>query len=221
MHMSTSRLLTACAGAALAVLLAPRPGHAQPGAPPPPPPHGGGGGYYGGGYYVPPPPERDGFTIGFGIGLGGMNSDSNLTECFDCDVDPIAAGIDFHIGGMINPRMALLFEFWGHAQQIDEAGVNVLSQSLAMGAIQYWTSPRLWLKGGLGFASLDVSYDDGYIYDEAEIDSGLAILGAIGYELVHSHSFALDLQLRLASAGYEGIDETVNVGMIGIGFNWY
>jgi hypothetical protein len=190
---------------------------AQPGGPPPPPPPG----YGGGGYYVEPPPGRYGLTLGVGLGIGGMDSDSNLAQCFDCDYEPGAVGFDFHIGGMINPHMAALFELWAHGQAIDSSGANVLTQTMMMGAIQYWLSPQFWLKGGLGISWLDVQYDDGYYVEEDSIDQGLAIMGAAGFEVFHSPMFAVDLQLRLGSGSYDGIGEQVNVGMLGIGLNWY
>jgi hypothetical protein len=211
--------LAAGALAALMVCAASSPAAAQPGAPPPPP-HGGYGGY--GGYYGPPPdPTRRGLTLGFGVGLGGMDSDSSLTECIGCDFDPIALAFDFHLGAMITPRLALLGEVYWHGQTIDEAGFNWLGQTMLLGALQFWLTPQLWLKGGLGVASLTAHFDDGYVYDDDTLDTGVAVLGAAGFEILHSPWFAIDLQVRLASGNYEGIDEQVNVGTVGLGFNWY
>lgn len=212
--MRASRLLMTAASAAL--LLASAPAGAQPGGPPPPPPPPGYGGYYAG-----PPQVRQGLTLGVGLGIGGMDSDSNLAQCFNCDYEPASVGLDFHIGGMINPRMAVLFELWGHGQAIDRTGANALVQTMWMGAVQYWLTPQLWLKGGLGLAVLDVQYDDGYYYGEDNIGSGLAVMGAGGYELLHAPNFAIDLQLRLGSGNYDGISEQVNVLMVGLGANWY
>lgn len=208
--------------AALGCILAPSLASAQPGGPPPPPPPG----YYGGGgYYGPPPPpppmERRGLALGFGFGFGGMNSESGAGDCIDCNYDPIAFGLDFHIGGMLNPRMALLLELQGTWQTLDADGFNYLSQTMMLGALQYWLSPQLWIKGGIGFSGLDVHYDDGYYAEDAHIDSGIGLLGAIGYEVAHSTRFAIDLALRLSTAKYDAVDDTINSAIIGIGFNWY
>ena len=208
-----SRVLPAAAAAALALLLTPALAAAQPGPPPPPPP---GAGYYG------PPPGRQGLAIGAGLGVGGMSSDSGITDCVDCgSTNPASLGLDFHIGGMLNPQTALLFEVWGTGQTLDANGFNILTQTMVMGALQYWLSPEFWIKGGLGVAALDVQYDDGYVAAQDEVDRGMAIMGAAGYELVRSPTFAVDLQLRLGSGSYHGIDDHVNTGMIGVGFNWY
>lgn len=211
--MRAPRLLLSAATAA-ALLFATGAAIAQPGGPPPPPPPG-----YG--YYPPPPTERMGLTLGFGLGIGGMDSDSNLAACRGCDYDPAAVGFWFHIGGMINPRLAGLFELWFMGQAVDETGASVLTQSMIMGAVQYWLTPQFWLKGGLGFAGLQVQYDDGYYYGEEDLGTGLAIMGGAGFEILHSTEFAIDLQLRLGSGSYDGIDEQVNVAQFGIGFNWY
>jgi hypothetical protein len=217
--MRPPRLLLSLASTA-AVLLAALPAVAQPGGPPPPPPpgYGPGPGY---GYYPPAPTERYGLTLGFGLDVGGMDSDSNLASCRGCDYDPAAVGFDFHIGGMINPRMAALFELWFHGQSIDSSGAEVLVQSMLMGALQYWLTPQFWIKGGLGFSGLQIQYDDGYAYGEEDLGTGLALMGAAGFEVLHSTQFAIDLQLRLGSGSYDGIDEQVNVAQVGIGFNWY
>lgn len=217
--MRPPRLLLSAASAA-AILLVALPALAQPGGPPPPPPpgYGPGPGY---GYYPPPPTERYGITLGFGLYVGGMDTDSNLGSCRGCDYEPAAGGLDFHIGGMINPRMAALFEAWFHAQEIGGGGAEVLAQSMLMGALQYWFTPQFWIKGGLGFSGLQIQYDDGYAYGEEDLGTGLALMGAAGFEILHSTQFAIDLQLRLGSGSYDGIDEQVNVAQVGIGFNWY
>jgi len=216
----------AAALAALALLAAPSLAGAQPGAPPPPPPSGYGpppSGYgYGGGYYAPAPdPTRRGLTLGVGLGVGGMDSDSNLTECFDCDFDPIALAFDLHLGAMLTPNLALVGEVFWHGQTLDEDGFNWLNQTMLMGALQFWLTPQFWIKGGLGVAHLSTHFDDGYAFGDDTVDTGAAVMGAAGFEILHSPWFAVDLQLRLASGSYEGVDEQVNVGTLGLGFNWY
>lgn len=199
------------------LLAAPHVASAQPGGPPPPPP-GQGGGYY---YAPPAPADRSGFTIGAGIGFGVMEDDSGPIECFDCGYSPVAGSFDFHLGGMIAPDLAIVGEVWIQGQTLDASGANALVQTMIFGAAQFWVTPQFWLKGGLGLSSLSITYDDGYQAESDEIDSGGAILGAIGYEILHSRDFALDLQLRLGAGFYDGIDEQISSGMFTLGFNWY
>jgi hypothetical protein len=206
-----------------AVLLAPAAAAAQPGyGPPPPPPPGG--------YYSQPTTVPGGFhdragrmAIGFSLGLGGMNIGDDDVTCGNCDYDPIAGEFDFHIGGMLSPRFALLFEVQGNAQTVEENlyGATSLVQATAMVAGQYWLTPQLWIKGGIGGASLSYSYDDGYESQSENIDEGMALMGGVGYELLSARTFSIDLQGRLVSGSYDSFEQNVTAGTIGVGFNWF
>jgi hypothetical protein len=206
-----------------AVLLAPAAAAAQPGyGPPPPPPPGG--------YYSQPTTVPGGFhdragrmAIGFSLGLGGMNIGDDDVTCGNCDYDPIAGEFDFHIGGMLSPRFALLFEVQGNAQTVEENlyGATSLVQATAMIAGQYWLTPQLWIKGGIGGASLSYSYDDGYESQSENIDEGMALMGGVGYELLSARTFSIDLQGRLVSGSYDSFEQNVTAGTIGVGFNWF
>jgi opacity protein-like surface antigen len=215
-----------------ATLLAPAIAAAQPSqSPPPPPPPPG----YGGGYYAAPPATAPGgfmnrggrLAIGVGLGFGGMSADEADLSCQTCEGGTVAAGIDFHIGGMLSPRLALLAEFQVNAQPLEEdvyGDTVMLTQAALLGAAQFWVTPRLWVKGGLGFASLQESYsncDDYYDDCDQELDTGGALLLGAGVELVQSRNFALDLQGRILAAGYEDLDDTITSATIGVGLNWY
>jgi hypothetical protein len=185
------------------------------------------------GYYAPAPPPpavtedgffyRRGLTLGVGLGIGGMDSDTGAIDCYNCTYSPVAGAGDFHIGGMISPRLALLFELWITAKPLDEYGADTLSQTMAMVGVQYWLSPQLWIKGGLGFSYLSLSYDDGYyIVDEAVAEGG-AIMGAVGYEVLSAPRFAIDIQLRLGAGTYQGLGfgDQIQALTVGGGINWY
>lgn len=213
-----------------ALTLVPALASAQPGAPAP-----------AGGYYAPPPPagyyaqpapavpggfhDRTGrLALGFSIGLGGMKSNDEAIGCIGCESEPLAVEFDFHIGGMLSPRFALLFEVQANAQTIaeNESYADTLVSGAAMVAGQYWVHPQLWIKAGIGGASLEVSRDDGYYApQESPSEEGVAVMGAIGYEVFSSRRFGIDLQGRLISASYDGIGENISSGTIGLGFNWY
>ena len=51
--------------------------------------------------------------------------------------------------------------------------------------------------------------------------NGGAIFGAIGYEVLSAQRFSIDLQGRLLSASYKGIDNQVTAASVGIGINWF
>jgi hypothetical protein len=189
-------------------------------------------GYYAQPGYAPAPGYRDRFhrrmgrlAWGFSIGVGGMNDHgSGVTSCTNCDYNPLAFELDGHIGGMLTNRFALLFEGQVNGQTVnqdagDGNGSTTLTQSVAMIAGQYWLTPQLWIKGGLGFAHLE--FDSQYSNASQDIDSGVAIMGAIGYELYSGRNFAMDLQGRIIDGSYSGINDHITAGNIGLGFNWY
>ncbi len=188
-----------------------------------------------GSYYGPggPPPNSQlpgGFhnrqgrlTFGFSLGLGVMNDDIGEINCSNCDYNPISFGVSGHIGGFIGPRLALMFEGQVNGQQVSqEAFVEddaFLYQSAGMVAIQFWVTPQLWLKGGLGLAHLEVQSRDGFF--AGEIANGTAILGAAGYEIFSSRYLSVDLQGRLLNGSYDGINDNITAASVGIGVNWF
>jgi hypothetical protein len=185
-------------------------------------------GYYGGS--PSPYRERGGFhhrmgRIAFGgsLGLGFMNDNGNGLSCDSCDYSPAAAEADFHLGGFISPRFALLFEGQFNLQTISADNGNgdgntYAVQSAFMVAGQYWLTPIFWVKGGIGVAHLSVQDDAG---DEADVGTGLAVMGAAGVELISTRFWALDLQGRIISGNYDGTDDHITSGTVGVGFNWY
>lgn len=178
------------------------------------------------GYYPGGPPgswgfvQRRGITGGIGGALGFMSSaDEETTECFDCDFQPLAFGFDGHIGVMLNPRLAIMGELVVTGQLIDDEFATFLVQPQLFAALQYWVTPRAWIKGGIGVSSLQVSYNDGGPSDE--LDSGGAFMGAAGLEVMQAPRFTVDLNLRLTLAGYDGINDQVSTATVGAGLNFF
>lgn len=170
--------------------------HAQYGAPRP---------YYG----SPPPPRgvyRSGLVIGFGLGGGSIIADN----CSNCGGGGAFEG---HIGGMIHPRLALMFELWGIGRPTDS---GTLSHVIYGGALQYWVADIVWLKGGLGGGT--ISFEDG-VTGASVSESSLAISGAAGVEVLQTYNFALDLQLKVSHTTVSQGGAT-NVALL-VGFNWY
>jgi hypothetical protein len=189
-------------------------------------------GYYGGPGYGPgPAPVPGGYhnragrlAWGFSVGLGGMHDDgSGITQCTNCDYNPVAFEADGHIGGMLSPRFALLFEVQVNAQTVSQGSLSsddvVLSQSALMIAGQYWLTPQLWIKGGIGFSDLQAQNNSAqYTLD---FGGGGAVMGGVGYELMSARNFALDLQGRLIEGTYNSGNDHITSGTVGVGLNWY
>jgi opacity protein-like surface antigen len=173
------------------------------------------------GYYAPPPrygygppPRRYGFyreglVVGAAIGGGGISASG-------CQPGYCGGAIsgELHIGGMLNQRLALMFDLWGNARGIDGTD-GTLSQSFWTAAFQFWPADIFWLKGGLGISHVQVSSDSiGVVDDETAL--GL-VLGA-GVEVVQVGNMALDLQFRFGHGFY---DTPVNNYAFLVGLSWY
>lgn len=212
----------------LAALLAPAAASAQ--------------GYYGGGgpgpgTYGPPPPAPlpGGFhnrmgrlAWGFSLGLGNMSDRGGDIDCLNCDYSPLAGEGSVHIGGFISPRLAILGEGQVNVQTLANdsftGDTTTLSQAALVLAVQYWATPQLWLKGGLGVASLQVDrsyYGDGFVDESSVPENGGAVLLGVGYELLSARAFSVDLQGRILVGSYEGLDNQITASSIGVGINWF
>jgi len=158
--------------------------------------------------------------FGFSAGVGGMHDDFGDIECDGCQT--LAGQISGHIGGFIGPRFALMLEVQANIQQItaSRSGEDdlFLTQGAAMIAGQWWLTPQLWVKGGVGFANLQVEDQFG---GSSVPENGVALLGAVGYELFSSRYLSVDLQGRVINGSYDSIDNNITAGSVGIGVNWF
>jgi len=179
-------------------------------------------------YYPPPPPPppphgvyRAGLVYGFSVGLGAIHSGNCGDACG-------AAGLgEAHLGGMISPRAALMFEIWAADHPwSDVAGSSFETiNTFFTGAGQYWLNDILWLKGGVGLAVLRETLNGyyGYTYATSADTTGFGLFGAAGVEVLQSYNFALDIQLRIGNAFYGRNSNSFSVQNYGlmVGFNWY
>lgn len=189
--------------------------------------YGGGGG---GGYYQNPSNTQHpgGFhnrsgrlMYGASLGLGVMNENGERVDCGTCDYSPISGMGSLHVGGFVGPRLALMGEVQGNVQTIsdDRYDSESLIQGTLMFAAQYWVTPQLWVKGGIGVANLRV---ESYYYGTDELpENGLALLGAVGFEVLSAQRFSIDLQGRLINGSYDGAGVNVSAATVGVGLNWY
>jgi hypothetical protein len=187
-------------------------------------------------YYSAPPPNsqlpggfhnRTGRLIfGGSIGLGGMKDSGNDIDCTNCSA--VSGQLAGHLGGFIGPRLALMGELQANFQTLSSdrftGDTEVLTQGALLIAAQYWLTPQLWIKGGIGFASLQVDrsyYGDGIIDESSIPETGLALLGAIGFELLSARYLSIDLQGRILDGSYNSAGYNITAASIGIGVNWF
>jgi hypothetical protein len=153
--------------------------------------------------------EREGFLIGFALGGGALS-------CKDC-ASKAGPVVDFQVGLMVNDRLAIMLDGMGMAvaESDNDFGDVTTTNGLATIAAQYWVADRFWLKGGIG-AGTTRATSEGH---ELASDSGLAVMGAAGYELLQKGKLALDLQARFGSTKHQG--GRISQLTASIGFNWH
>ncbi len=159
---------------------------------------------------------RRGVIVGASVDGGDMGCETKSGE--DCGGQKAAGGFSGHLGGMLTPRLALMGEVWAMgASQNNVTNTQVMANF----AIRGWATRRLWLQGGIGFARSKVEYDAGSgLMTTDESATVPAFMAAIGFELVHTHEFGLDIEARSGTGFYEG-DARIYNGAIGVGASWF
>jgi hypothetical protein len=163
------------------------------------------------------PAPRDGMLIGFGIGAGEISCEGD-----GCNDFTEAGGVEFHIGGMLTPRLALMFDLWVMGHTHDNL---TITHTIATGAVRYWVVPRLWLQGGLGGASAAYRWDGVFVNLEDRTETVPGVMIGAGYEVAASRTFAIDLQFRAGTGFYGEEDGRADLQAhnvwLGVGFTWF
>jgi uncharacterized membrane protein YtjA (UPF0391 family) len=158
---------------------------------------------------------RTGLTGGIGIGAGHIACED---EGGNCDGVNEAGGLNFNIGAMLNPQLALVLDVWGMRHDEDRAS---FTQGIAAGAVKAWILPRLWLMGGVGVAQVAWSYDADVVEFSDETDTVPAIIGGVGLELLSTSTLALDVSLRGGTGFYEDENVRVRNVQLGVGLSFF
>ena len=151
--------------------------------------------------------ERKGFLIGLSVGGGGF---SGKFQCGDCGSLSSGGAGTFQIGGMLTDKLGLMYD--GSA---DSSSKNDDPRMSTVGtvAVQYWVGNKSWIKGGAGFGTHT------FLNDECCTETGLALMGGAGVELLQKRKFVLDLQGRVTTTKFEF--ESIHMFLVSLGFNWY
>lgn len=97
------------------------------------------------------PQTREGFWIGFGLGYGSLGFD-----CSGCGTDREGAVSGYlKLGGTLSPKLLLGGETNGWTKDIQGTTVTAANASAV---VYFYPSPAggFFLRGGLGFATLDI-----------------------------------------------------------------
>jgi len=153
------------------------------------------------------PHTREGFFIGFGLGLGTLG-------CDDCDEREAGLSGYLKLGGTVNDRVLLGFESSGWTKE--ESGVT-LSQGNASAVVWFYPTAAsgFYLKGGLGLATLDLTIEDVGSGDE----TGAGVTLGLGFDARVGSNFSLTPYGNLVVGNFDG--GSTNVVQVGIGLSWH
>jgi hypothetical protein len=178
-------------------------------APPPgryPPPN-----YY---YRYPPPPPRlvtdRPFTLGGGIGFGGLSFRNQLGQT---STDS-AMSYTFRLGFGLRPGLLLLWDVEGAF--VNRRDGSSVSQTANLAALQIFMGNRLFLKAGFGLAEV-VQYD-------SVSNWGGAAMAGLGLELIQGWHWSLDIEATVTGARYTystGNETWTNWSLVNFAINFY
>jgi hypothetical protein len=156
-----------------------------------------------------PTPDRDGFTIGFGLGVGALKFDHDPIEG-DSNV-----GVSLRAGVALSERLLLQGTLEG--TRAEAANHKAVQLNFAGVSATMYVHPRLFVVGGLGYASLESLDENNNVHDRSK-DSAAVLLGA-GVELLQTRGFALSLEVRGFAAEFDDKPAT-GVNAL-LGFQWF
>ncbi len=164
------------------------------------------------------PHVRQGFTIGFGLGLGsGELTVSSGPVSVSSDRRSDVSGY-VRIGGSINENLVLAGETsgWRH----EENGATGTLSYLSFVALLYPSSVAdFYLKAGVGVAKADIA-DSGQSYSA----TGYGLVAGLGYDIRVARNFSLSpfaTYLYMPGADVSGVKLGGNVLQVGLGFTWH
>jgi hypothetical protein len=168
------------------------------------------------------PHERNGFFIGFGLGWGNAGLDLNGVD--NLDRQNSGSG-NFRFGWAVSENLTLGLESSSWVKQWDIQGTGLdlkLTGTVTTFAVTYFPQNMgLYLRGGLGFSDGIVEVSGGGSSIN-QTETGLGLLGAVGYEWRLTQKFALGPQVEWA---YLGIDSDAIKSADFVAFNaqatWY
>lgn len=157
-----------------------------------------------------------GWFVSGDVGVGGV-----AASFADGSGDRGAQAGFFHLrfGGMIKQRLGVSVELWsdGYDDEIDFGPDERFVQNTVALAVSYWASPRIWVTGGLGSASL---HD--YSSPVKVTNDGAAYMVGMGLEVWRRPKYSLDLTFRLITSSYDvGSQLNRTSAGFGVGATWH
>src|SRR5262245_28539995 len=164
------------------------------------------------------PRPRHGPYFGAAVGLG--NSSPDL--CPSCETGLL---VGLHGGGMLSPRLGLRGELVAVSTAPEILSDLRGRHNALLAGVQYWPIERLWLKGGLGVASVQRAAPPEYDYSTTHA-AGMA---GVGFEFNPRSRVVVDIELMELISGDSPAgfpreaphEATVNTFMFAVGVTWH
>src|SRR5215831_10408639 len=163
--------------------------------------------------YMPPPHDvlNRPFTLGGGIGFGGLIFNDQFSTNTNIHRDGLS--YTFRLGFGLRPGLLLLWDVEGTAANYGNSSVM---QTANLVALQVFCSQRFFLKGGFGFA--------GASQDSLPTQWGGAAMGGIGYELAQGWNWSFDIEATITGAhiNNNGADQVwTNWSLLNFALNFF
>ena len=141
-----------------------------------------------------PAPASAAETIRYRHGLfgGGAVWAGNLScDGGDCGGFSAAGGLSGHIGYMFTPHLGLLLDVWGMTSGNAVLGLTYEANTIDL---RYWLTRSFFIEGGVGSGYAQV-----HILGNNPTSNAVPVgLLAVGYEVTHGHTWAIDIALQAA-----------------------
>jgi len=166
-------------------------------------------------FAAPAMAQGNGFTAGVGLGVGHQvfSPDDRSSES-----ENGLGGPTLKIGGFVQPNLAILFKATGTFTFPDSgvSGVDqTISHHLVGPAVQFWPTQAVFLEGGVGYSRIAITIEGGGEKFELT-DTGVGLMGAVGYMFWQQDGHALGVSLDLAGGSHDG----GNAYSASVLFNW-
>lgn len=151
-------------------------------------------------------------TVELNLGLGFLSNDNENT-----DTRTGLAGLNFGIGGWLNPNMAVTGRISVVTIGADEdelGGLDGRLSHLFLGpSLQYWANNNFWVGGGIGLSILYLSIEDIELEDPWTEGFGLDLRGGYTFNTGGDSTFNVSVELTPGFYSPEGGDEITITGV--------
>jgi|GEM_PF-4274147 len=156
------------------------------------------------------PEGSSGWVVGVTPGIGALS----LLER-----DPFGGlrghVVSVHVGRMVRPRFALLWDTTGVFASGDGGSIDQVVTSVAG---QYWFEERLWARVGIGAGGMSVRGEGNDEIARSGVRPALSL--SLGLEVARLGTTSIDMRVSSSLVAYSWYKDIVALRSIGLGVTW-